>query len=111
MRPLSGLLTRLSESLIPDTPVMKQVLTPTEGEQLCHDMLKGGFYGWTLFQSRVQRGIALSPSGIVLCLGQWGCTRALRILLALLSLLSHVPRSLRWAWQTSYLAEVAENRA
>jgi hypothetical protein len=51
--------------------------------------LKGGFYGWTLFQSRVQRGVALSPSGIVLCLGQWGCTRALRILLALLSLLSH----------------------
>jgi hypothetical protein len=30
----AGLLTRLGESLIPDTPVMKHVLTPTEGEQL-----------------------------------------------------------------------------
>jgi tetratricopeptide (TPR) repeat protein len=29
-----GLLTRLGESLIPDTPVMNHVLTPTEGEQL-----------------------------------------------------------------------------
>jgi hypothetical protein len=89
-----GLLTALVSLLIFDCAGETLSGHLLDGQRLRPRHAERWIYDWALSQSRMQRGAALSPPRIGLCVGERGCARALRILLDLPGLLSYVPRGL-----------------